>query len=135
MVFHLIWQICFGKSSTTSFCVVSVRDAEANCVRRQSPDYFCSTSTTVHNSLVRIDFWHKFLDYDLAINLYKQPKFFCWSKKYCQSTYKVENFIAESTGWFFNCSHPKISKCQPVSKLRPKIRTVPTLKKTKKEKS
>ena len=23
-------------------------------------------------------------------------------------------------GAFFNCSHPKISKCQPVSKLRPK---------------
>ena len=23
-------------------------------------------------------------------------------------------------GAFFNCSHPKVSKCQPVSKLRPK---------------
>ena len=38
-------------------------------------------------------------------------------------------------GGLFNCSHPKISKCQPVSKLRPILRTVPTLKKTKKEKS
>ena len=38
-------------------------------------------------------------------------------------------------GAFFNCSHPKISKCQPVSKLRLVLRTVPTLKKTKKEKS
>ena len=26
------------------------------------------------------------------------------------------------TGWFFNCSHPKISKCQPVSKVRPKFK-------------
>ena len=42
--------------------------------------------------------------------------------------------IEHLQGGFFNCSHPKISKCQPVSKLRPILRTVPTLKKTKKEK-
>ena len=37
-------------------------------------------------------------------------------------------------GGLFNCSHPKISKCQPVSKLRPILRTVPTLKKQRKKK-
>ena len=37
-------------------------------------------------------------------------------------------------GAFFNFSHPKISKCQPVSKVRPILRTVPTLKKNKERK-
>ena len=31
-----------------------------------------------------------------------------------------EEFHATIQGAFFNCSHPKISKRQPVSKLRPK---------------
>merc|ERR1712001_224067 len=30
------------------------------------------------------------------------------------------HYFCQIQGAFFNCSHPKISKCQPVSKLRPK---------------
>ena len=55
-----------------------------------------------------------------------------------QSTHRAQKGVActgTCAGFFFNCSHPKNSKCQPVSKLRPILRTVPTLKKTKKEKS
>ena len=39
------------------------------------------------------------------------------------------SFCTNIQGGFFNCSHPKISKCQPISKLRPILRTVLTLKK------
>ena len=57
--------------------------------------------------------------------LFSWNGFFCISfllirAMHCTPMMKCFNIQNIYTGCFFNCSHPKISKCQPVSKLRSK---------------
>ena len=75
----------------------------------------------------------------IANNLFQCLQYRIWNSAWPITTVaKCQIWNIYVQGAFFNCSHPKISKRQPVSKLRPKkleYQNCSHPKKTKKEKS